>query len=68
MIIARRKEQEFFASSPEYSHLSSRMGSEYLAKLLSQVLENPFGVLSLFLIILKLLMLMDALLFPPLST
>jgi replication fork clamp-binding protein CrfC len=48
MIIARRKEQEFFASSPEYSHLSSRMGSEYLAKLLSQVLENPFGVLSLF--------------------
>ncbi|BAF27273.1 phragmoplastin DRP1E [Oryza sativa Japonica Group] len=39
MIIARRKEQEFFASSPEYSHLSSRMGSEYLAKLLSQHLE-----------------------------
>ncbi|XP_062205101.1 phragmoplastin DRP1E-like [Phragmites australis] len=39
MIIARRKEQEFFASSPEYSHLASRMGSEYLAKLLSQQLE-----------------------------
>ncbi|KAF0930145.1 hypothetical protein E2562_030311 [Oryza meyeriana var. granulata] len=39
MIIARRKEQEFFASSPEYSHLASRMGSEYLAKLLSQHLE-----------------------------
>jgi hypothetical protein len=37
MIIARRKEQEFFASSPDYSHLASRMGSEYLAKLLSQV-------------------------------
>ncbi|XP_066376521.1 phragmoplastin DRP1E-like [Miscanthus floridulus] len=39
MIIARRKEQEFFDSSPEYSHLASRMGSEYLAKLLSQHLE-----------------------------
>ncbi|PAN48371.1 hypothetical protein GQ55_9G391400 [Panicum hallii var. hallii] len=39
MIIARRKEQEFFASSPDYSHLASRMGSEYLAKLLSQQLE-----------------------------
>jgi hypothetical protein len=39
MIIARRKEQEFFDSSPEYSHLASRMGSEYLAKLLSQVQE-----------------------------
>ena len=37
MIIARRKEQEFFASSPEYSHLASGMGSAYLAKLLSQV-------------------------------
>jgi hypothetical protein len=40
MIIARRKEQEFFDSSPEYSHLASRMGSEYLAKLLSQVQES----------------------------
>jgi hypothetical protein len=40
MIVARRKEQEFFTSSPEYSHLASRMGSEYLAKLLSQVV-NP---------------------------
>ncbi|KQJ97871.1 dynamin-related protein 1E [Brachypodium distachyon] len=39
MIIARKKEQEFFASSPEYAHLASRMGSEYLAKLLSQELE-----------------------------
>lgn len=37
MIIARRKEREYFASSPEYSHLSSKMGSEYLAKLLSKV-------------------------------
>uniref|UniRef100_A0A452YUS3 Dynamin stalk domain-containing protein n=1 Tax=Aegilops tauschii subsp. strangulata TaxID=200361 RepID=A0A452YUS3_AEGTS len=39
MIIAREKEQEFFHSSPEYAHLASRMGSEYLAKLLSQQLE-----------------------------
>lgn len=39
MILARRKEQEFFESSPEYAHLASRMGSEYLAKLLSQQLE-----------------------------
>ncbi|GJN20162.1 hypothetical protein PR202_gb07504 [Eleusine coracana subsp. coracana] len=39
MIVARRKEQEFFTSSPEYAHLASRMGSEYLAKLLSQQLE-----------------------------
>ena len=37
MILARRKEQEFFESSPEYAHLASRMGSEYLATLLSQV-------------------------------
>ena len=37
MIIARRREQEYFANSPEYSHLSSKMGSEYLAKLLSKV-------------------------------
>ena len=37
MIIARRREREYFANSPEYSHLSSKMGSEYLAKLLSRV-------------------------------
>lgn len=37
MIVARRKEKEYFATSPEYSHLSSKMGSEYLAKLLSRV-------------------------------
>ncbi|KAJ3692577.1 hypothetical protein LUZ60_011672 [Juncus effusus] len=40
MIIARRKEKEYFESSPDYSHLASRMGSEYLAKLLSQHLES----------------------------
>jgi hypothetical protein len=44
MILARRKEQEFFESSPEYAHLVSRMGSEYLAKLLSQVRKSPFSV------------------------
>ncbi|XP_019159404.1 PREDICTED: dynamin-related protein 1E-like isoform X2 [Ipomoea nil] len=36
MIVARRKEREYFATSPEYGHLSSKMGSEYLAKLLSK--------------------------------
>lgn len=36
---ARRKEKEYFETSPEYSHLSHKMGSEYLAKLLSQHLE-----------------------------
>lgn len=39
MMDARRKEREYFATSPDYSHLSSKMGSEYLAKLLSQQLE-----------------------------
>ena len=38
MIVARRKEREYFETSPEYGHLSSKMGSEYLAKLLSKVL------------------------------
>jgi hypothetical protein len=38
MIIARRKEREYFETSPEYGHLSNKMGSEYLAKLLSKVL------------------------------
>lgn len=37
MVLARRKEQDYFATSPEYGHLSSKMGSEYLAKLLSKV-------------------------------
>lgn len=37
MIVARRKEREYFANSPDYSHLASKMGSEYLAKLLSRV-------------------------------
>ncbi|XP_027155744.1 dynamin-related protein 1C-like [Coffea eugenioides] len=37
---ARRKEQEYFQSSPEYGHLAHKMGSEYLAKLLSKHLET----------------------------
>lgn len=37
MVLARRKEREYFATSPDYGHLSSKMGSEYLAKLLSKV-------------------------------
>ncbi|KAI4328680.1 hypothetical protein L6164_021015 [Bauhinia variegata] len=39
MIVARRKEREYFATSPDYGHLTNKMGSEYLAKLLSQHLE-----------------------------
>lgn len=40
MAIARRKEREYFATSPDYGHLASKMGSEYLAKLLSKHLET----------------------------
>ncbi|CAA0811497.1 Dynamin-related protein 1C [Striga hermonthica] len=40
MISARQKEREYFESSPEYGHLAHKMGSEYLAKLLSQHLEK----------------------------
>lgn len=40
MLAARRKEQEYFESSPEYGHLSHKMGAEYLAKLLSKHLET----------------------------
>lgn len=40
MMDARRSEREYFATSPDYAHLTSRMGSEYLAKLLSGHLEN----------------------------
>ncbi|KAJ7952632.1 putative Dynamin [Quillaja saponaria] len=39
MLASRRREREFFATSPEYGHLTSKMGSEYLAKLLSKQLE-----------------------------
>ncbi|KAK8960584.1 Dynamin-related protein 1E [Platanthera guangdongensis] len=40
MIAARRREREYFTDSPDYSHLANKMGSEYLAKLLSQHLES----------------------------
>ncbi|KAE8055541.1 hypothetical protein FH972_012374 [Carpinus fangiana] len=40
MIAARQREREFFATSPDYGHLTSKMGSEYLAKLLSKHLES----------------------------
>ncbi|XP_021755181.1 dynamin-related protein 1E-like [Chenopodium quinoa] len=40
MMAARHKEREYFATSPDYSYLVSRMGSEYLAKMLSQHLES----------------------------
>ncbi|XP_047330439.1 phragmoplastin DRP1C-like [Impatiens glandulifera] len=40
MIASRRKERTYFESSQEYGHLAHNMGSEYLAKLLSQHLET----------------------------
>ncbi|PKA53276.1 Dynamin-related protein 1E [Apostasia shenzhenica] len=40
MIAARHREREYFATSLDYSHLASKMGSEYLAKLLSKHLES----------------------------
>ncbi|XP_038991130.1 dynamin-related protein 5A-like [Hibiscus syriacus] len=40
MIAARRREREYFASTPEYKHLANRMGSEHLAKMLSKHLES----------------------------
>lgn len=42
MIVARQKENEYFETSPEYGHLAHKMGSEYLAKLLSKVTFLPF--------------------------
>ncbi|XP_010524455.1 PREDICTED: dynamin-related protein 1E [Tarenaya hassleriana] len=40
MMVARRKEREYFETSPDYGHLANKMGSEYLAKLLSKHLET----------------------------
>ncbi|KAJ3697690.1 hypothetical protein LUZ61_001395 [Rhynchospora tenuis] len=40
MMAARQKEREYFQNSPDYSHLSHKMGAEYLAKLLSKHLEQ----------------------------
>ncbi|KAK8616615.1 hypothetical protein V6N13_116585 [Hibiscus sabdariffa] len=54
MIAARRREREYFASTPEYRHLANRMGSEHLAKVLSKhsmlldsVLHSLYLVLTL---------------------
>ncbi|KAK1303397.1 Dynamin-related protein 1E [Acorus calamus] len=40
MMAARQRERDYFESSPDYGHLASKMGSEYLAKLLSRHLES----------------------------
>ncbi|OAY66492.1 Dynamin-related protein 5A [Ananas comosus] len=40
MIAARRREREYFANTPEYRHLTHRMGSEHLGKMLSKHLEQ----------------------------
>ncbi|KAK9053036.1 hypothetical protein SSX86_029666 [Deinandra increscens subsp. villosa] len=40
MTSARRKEREYFSTSREYKHLASRLGSEYLAEMLSKHLEG----------------------------
>jgi hypothetical protein len=37
MIAARRREREYFQSSQDYSHLQSKLGSEYLGRLLYKV-------------------------------
>lgn len=39
MIAARRRENEYFANTPEYRHLASRMGSVHLGKVMSKVCE-----------------------------
>ncbi|GJP35776.1 hypothetical protein CLOM_g20303 [Closterium sp. NIES-68] len=40
MLASRRKEREYFQTSADYSHLANRMGTEYLAKMLSKHLEQ----------------------------
>eukprot|EP00475_Leptophrys_vorax_P044183 TRINITY_DN8751_c0_g1_i2.p1 TRINITY_DN8751_c0_g1~~TRINITY_DN8751_c0_g1_i2.p1 ORF type:complete len:619 (-),score=55.39 TRINITY_DN8751_c0_g1_i2:167-2023(-) len=40
MTSARRREREFFQTSPDYAHVASRMGTEYLAKMVSKHLEE----------------------------
>ncbi|KAF7826181.1 dynamin-related protein 5A-like [Senna tora] len=40
MIAARRRENDYFSSTPEYRHLASRMGSVHLGKVLSKHLET----------------------------
>lgn len=52
MMAARRKEQEYFETSPEYGHLAHKMGSEYLAKLLSQVIFHLLRLCFVFFVVL----------------
>nr|GEV63754.1 dynamin-related protein 5A [Tanacetum cinerariifolium] len=40
MTSARCREREYFSTTQEYKHLASKMGSEYLAKMLSKHLEG----------------------------
>ncbi|PRQ18623.1 putative dynamin central domain, dynamin, GTPase domain, GTPase effector domain, Dynamin superfamily [Rosa chinensis] len=40
MVAARRREGDYFSASMDYGHLVNKMGSEYLAKLLSKHLES----------------------------
>ncbi|MFS7996057.1 putative dynamin central domain, hydroxymethylglutaryl-CoA reductase, class I/II [Helianthus anomalus] len=40
MIAAWRREHAYFANTPEYRHIASRMGSEHLGKVLSKHLET----------------------------
>ena len=42
MIAARRREREYFSTTPEYKHLASKMGSEHLGKVLSKVTLTQF--------------------------
>lgn len=42
MIAARRREREYFSTTPEYRHLAPKMGSEHLAKMLSKVGKSIF--------------------------
>ena len=46
MHIARRKEREFWTNSPEYKHMANRMGSEFLAKMMSKVKGFCIGYLQ----------------------
>lgn len=43
MLSARRREREYFQSSPDYGHFANRMSSEYLGKLLSKVGLSPLS-------------------------
>ena len=57
MVVARRREREYFSSNPDYKHLAHRMGSEHLAKILSKVsclfLECLIASLYIMLIIMR---------------